>query len=927
MTSEKALRARWFSDRIPRLAADSIVFGFLWFAIDAMAHLRLRPSELLALSCAWLAPHAVSCAGEALRPGWGWTWVAVRWALPLPLAAMMSQQFRYVPSLGVLAYAAVFVPTLRALWARWGVSAENAVAAELCRRLLVGAACTWAVLPFFTDLFLGGTDARWYSYMLADVMEQFRAGVFPVFVGQSEYAFNGAVHPVRSAPIHLWLGAFWDLATCRALSIPAVQHLTAITAAFVAGWGMYVSLRSLVGTSPWSAALCAMVYILSPAILCPLYTSDMYMTFTAIAVFPFLAAANARAAREPSGSHFSVLAATLALLWMCHPPSALLGTLATLVVQTVAWSTSERTVGSIVPSAAVGAISFAGLGAYYFATMSELPPRPGAPLSPDVLAVGAIAASWIAGVRGGLNRQWSWTFVGVASVVLLSRLNPAWAIWATVFILSCWCVPIVLRARAFESWRLPLSLGLAVFSIAIALLLCRTLKIAAEESFLAGSRKMAADWTAAFKPLTPRVGGAWDFQPGWAVYLACLMGIGLGLRRNRVALILAFVGATVFALLLGVPAVTEFLVGYVPPGIGRIGGIPLAIRIFPVAVACCVVAGFLGIATLQQRLRAATVAILVIAVGWSAWEARKIVDRGNAIISKRAVSERGYLPENVILHRYAYDLLPVSPYHADARLEPELEVRLLKNDQEVLYGPDQIARKMESFGSQSFEWTVHPFDPDGAWLKLAPGTTVDPGEIVLMRFEFDPGLSYNGYLIGQNVFGDYREYFLPLSGNELAFGTPPASSKVIAMRNSTEYVTPYDWSHSLRPGHSLVGDGRRFATVTVSNYVAARSLVDVESWIPLRVRVSMPEPGFIETPRVFLPGYRAVVNGQKAPVTESKHRLVMIPLSPGDHVVELRYVGTLRVWLAGGVSAAAWTAFVVWRRRVRQDTASTAAPV
>jgi hypothetical protein len=114
----------------------------------------------------------------------------------------------------------------------WGGTDRGAL-----RVLLVGAAALGVLLPFFTDRLIGGTDARWYATMLHDFVAQLRAGVFPVFIGQGEFAWNGAVHLFRSAPVYMHVAGAWDFLTWRVLNAPALQHLAILTGGASRGLG------------------------------------------------------------------------------------------------------------------------------------------------------------------------------------------------------------------------------------------------------------------------------------------------------------------------------------------------------------------------------------------------------------------------------------------------------------------------------------------------------------------------------------------------------------------------------------------------------------------------------------------------------------------------------------------------------------------
>src|SRR5271165_3029360 len=95
--------------------------------------------------------------------------------------------------------------------------------AEAARWLVLLVATLWLAHPYFAPRLIGTGDALWYHHSLADAVTQFRAGVFPVFVGQSDYSFNGSVYPIRAAPYYQYFAGALDLLTGRSLSIYALE--------------------------------------------------------------------------------------------------------------------------------------------------------------------------------------------------------------------------------------------------------------------------------------------------------------------------------------------------------------------------------------------------------------------------------------------------------------------------------------------------------------------------------------------------------------------------------------------------------------------------------------------------------------------------------------------------------------------------------
>jgi hypothetical protein len=117
--------------------------------------------------------------------------------------------------------------------------------------LVLGA--VWVFHPFLTAQMLGGLDAHWYGHIMVDALQQAHAGVWPVFVGQGEMMFNGAVHPFRTAPYHHHFGIVLDALTLRTLTPLAVQHLTVIVTAVWGATLTYLCLTALAPTRRWLA--------------------------------------------------------------------------------------------------------------------------------------------------------------------------------------------------------------------------------------------------------------------------------------------------------------------------------------------------------------------------------------------------------------------------------------------------------------------------------------------------------------------------------------------------------------------------------------------------------------------------------------------------------------------------------------------------
>jgi len=194
---------------------------------------------------------------------------------------------------------------------------------EGLRWLLLGGSVLGIFALLYTDAPAGAGDAYWYKIMLADFVAQVRVTGLPVWVGQTEYAFNGAVIPLRLAPWFQHAGALLDLLTCRSLHFIALSNLVLALNALAGAFSAYLCFRALAPRQPWSAAFTAFIFLACPAVLGPLTGSDQYMTFLTTPILPVAGYALWRICSRDQASDYILLAAALAALWQTHSPIAL----------------------------------------------------------------------------------------------------------------------------------------------------------------------------------------------------------------------------------------------------------------------------------------------------------------------------------------------------------------------------------------------------------------------------------------------------------------------------------------------------------------------------------------------------------------------------------------------------------------------------
>jgi hypothetical protein len=159
---------------------------------------------------------------------------------------------------------------------------------EILRWLVVGAAGVALLLPFYGRHGFGSGDVYWYTVMLADLIAQVHHGIFPVWVGQSPYAFTGALSPLRLAPLFQYSGALWDLLTCHALEAPALVNAVISASGLATAAAAYFALRTALPARPNLACLLALLWLVSPGVLAPLYSGFQYMEWVAMPFVPVL---------------------------------------------------------------------------------------------------------------------------------------------------------------------------------------------------------------------------------------------------------------------------------------------------------------------------------------------------------------------------------------------------------------------------------------------------------------------------------------------------------------------------------------------------------------------------------------------------------------------------------------------------------------
>jgi len=292
--------------------------------------------------------------------------------------------------------------------------------------------------PFATTNQVGAGDALWYANMLADFVLQLRAGVFPVFVGQTDFAFNGAVYPLRVAPLYQHLAGFIDLVTGRQLGFFALQHLCVLAIGYAGIFSCYFSLTRIDGGHRWPAAALAILYLGCPGLLGTIYTQDQYMTWMTVPFVPLALLGLVKTFTTDSLAAHVTQAAALAALWLAHAPVALWLTLIVAGLQLLRLIFLNRNKTAWLRAVAGGSV-FVVLGHYPFASVAtiQLPGAvsavtgalPRAELIPqnlrDAFPAALLPLSDRARALGDLQLGYSLALLWLAATwILFTRLKP-----------------------------------------------------------------------------------------------------------------------------------------------------------------------------------------------------------------------------------------------------------------------------------------------------------------------------------------------------------------------------------------------------------------------------------------------------------------------------------------------------------------------
>lgn len=711
---------------------------------------------------------------------------------------------------------------------------------EGLRLAVLWVVCIYAASPFITECAIGTAESYNYSHAVADTIEQMRAGNFPVYVGQSEFAFNSRVHPLRTAVYYTHAAGVLDFATAHRLTFWQVQNLSLAFSILAAGFVTYACLKRMTGLPPWGACLLAGWYASCPALMAAAHGIELYMTVTAAPFLPLAVWGAMRSVDLPRASAFLAMATGLAGTWLAHPPVAAWGTLACGLVVLMGFLTRLPRLDAV---------------------------------------TGLLTATFLGVLLSG------WAFASTLTLSGGERLvmeNVAWN----------------RNLMTVEILKVTQSVG----------------------------------WSA-FRPIQERIAALGNFQLGYAGWGFCLIGIWTAVcTRSRVAMGLLAAMACLLALTLPVPVLHAWLWRTMPTDFSAMTNIWPMQRSYLVLSALAVVlagAGWHALAGAMQKplLRRAGLVAGALLIPWTLWQTGLFLRQGFANRHSVEESARMHRPSNRLLIQSNF-LLGLPDSHRSGTRDPAMEMRLLS----YLGGPrvlaDNSAKSPQPLVRQSGVLQVSKDNPKNIW-RMDPTLQLEPHRRYRLHLHFliPP---FEGLLVVTGSHGLYREIQLKDPESKRGFGMLSGQSPTLPLWSDADELEAVRLA--LIPVAPRAADVETFATFELEEIVPASLPIRVAAWVPhLRCDIDSPTDGWLETPRMWVPGYVATVDGERVYPRKGLDGLTLVPVPAGRHTVELRYEPPSILSITAHVSLVSWSlllvAFVVTdtRRILNKGTRATPA--
>ena len=672
---------------------------------------------------------------------------------------------------------------------------------ETTRWILIGATATWIFWPAYTIKPSGAGDAYWYTMMLSDYLEQLRSGIFPVWIGQTDYAFNGAFFPLRLAPAFQHFGGLVDFATFQTLDYLAIKNIILAIIPLASVYSAYFTIRAMSPNRSNLALVLALIYLLSPSLIAPWIIGDQYMTFLTAPFLPVVFYGYWRSQVDNDTTGHLLLGTGIGILWLIHTPIAIWSSLFASVLYIFKLITHRRS-GRECRMAALSLVIYLLLGTY-----------------PVISAL------------------------SIEMVNLSTDAN-------SIFLEAQKIFPQILLSSVSKG------------------------------------------------------NGPANYQPGYAALLAGFIGLMISIkRRNRDAIAFSIASLMMIFLILPIKGISQWIWAHIPQIILNATNTWAAQRLSIIWVTLLIFTLAAAVARTPIRLsrplfKIGLFAASIIAISWSIREAYILRSHISRTIPNGSDWKSSYAKHNIILTRYPYSYFKSTPpYFSHAYMNAVLENRLLDrtNLKVTISNYDSAASGSISGGNRLISSGLLRAvnDNNSVFYILQQSFIIEPKTHYALRINFLTS-GENGYL---QISGDklFREYILPDSGAGMgtqngppqSFGTTASSSHIVplytdASKPSTLRIT------NILPERPKINEFD-CANYELWEYKPDQLPIGIQSISPYRANVKTTKPAYLETPRMWLDGYKAKLNGNIISVSRSPNNLCMIPVETGISTIELIY--------------------------------------
>jgi hypothetical protein len=298
----------------------------------------------------------------------GYLWYGVLW----PCAAWFLTA--YPGAVAKAAAAGGWLMNMAIRNARRGTGrlSQSPRACEALRMLAATLAGLLALTGFLHNGIIGGGDGAWYTAVVADYLQQWRTGHWPVFVGQTRFAAIGTVIPLRVAPYLQHFTLLLDFATGRTLTPYLLLNLAVALSGAAGGLSAYLCLRSILPSRRLEALLLAVLYIWCPGVIGLPYTGQLFMSAMTMPYLPIVFTGIVRIFQRDDFSGWAMASGGCAACWMAHSPIGIWVSISVAGALVARWACglgwTRRELGRV----CAGALLFAGMCGYVFVSVATL---------------------------------------------------------------------------------------------------------------------------------------------------------------------------------------------------------------------------------------------------------------------------------------------------------------------------------------------------------------------------------------------------------------------------------------------------------------------------------------------------------------------------------------------------------------------------